>query len=132
MFQAKPILGWNSNAMRTELGKRISDFHQDVFYFHNTYLEILVEQGLLGLGLYLWLAFGLFRVGSRRTSMATSFGNSFLDADFRSVWPIFVLVFLANGSFVVMNYQFVNGLLFTLAGMLAAQNRQQESMSRVA
>jgi hypothetical protein len=23
-----------------------------------------------------------------------------------------------------MNYQFVNGLLFTLAGMLAAQNRE--------
>jgi O-antigen ligase len=132
MFQARPLLGWNGDTMRTELGKRISDFHQDVFYFHNTYLEILVEHGLLGLGLYVWLAFGLFRVGSRGLVTDKAFGKSFLDMDFRSAWPIFVLVFLVNGSFVVMNYQFVNGLLFALAGMLAAQNRQLESMTRVA
>jgi hypothetical protein len=33
-------------------------------------------------------------------------------------------VYLFNSCFVVMNYQFVNGLVFTIAGMLAAQNRQ--------
>ena len=31
-----------------------------------------------------------------------------------------------NGSFVVMNYQFVNGLMFTIAGILAAQNRRAD------
>jgi hypothetical protein len=30
-----------------------------------------------------------------------------------------------------MNYQFVNGMLFTLAGMLAAQNRRMEAGSDV-
>ena len=120
MFQAKPLLGWGTDAMQTELGKRISDFHQEEYYFHNTYLEILVERGFLGLGLYCWLAIDLFRVGRKRT-LRTG-GNGFLDREFRSVWPIFVLVFLVNGSFVVMNYQFVNGLLFSIAGMLAAQN----------
>jgi len=30
-------------------------------------------------------------------------------------------VYWVNAFVVVMNYQFVNGLLFTLAGMLAAQ-----------
>jgi hypothetical protein len=75
---------------------------------------------VLGLGLYCWLAIDLFRVGRKRAVV----GNSFLDQEFRSVWPIFVLVFLVNGSFVVMNYQFVNGFLFSIAGMLAAQNRQ--------
>jgi len=30
-----------------------------------------------------------------------------------------------NATFVVMNYQFVNGLLFTMAGMLSAQNRRE-------
>ncbi len=123
MFQAKPLLGWGADAMQTELAKRISDFHQEEYYFHNTYLEILVERGFLGLGLYCWLAIDLFRVG--RT--LTSGGNGFLDREFRSVWPIFVLVFLVNGSFVVMNYQFVNGLLFSIAGMLAAQNRLCET-----
>jgi hypothetical protein len=34
------------------------------------------------------------------------------------------VVYLVNASFVVMSYQFVNGLLFTIAGMLAAQNRR--------
>ena len=110
--------------MQVELGKRINDFHQDAFYFHNTYLEILVERGLLGLGLYVWLAVGLFRVGRKHSHLAV---HSFLDQEFRSLWPIFVLVFLVNGSFVVMNYQFVNGLLFAIAGMLAAQNRQPEA-----
>jgi len=33
-------------------------------------------------------------------------------------------VYLLNATFVVMNYRFVNGLLFTLAGVLAAQNRR--------
>ena len=32
-------------------------------------------------------------------------------------------VYLLNACFVVMNYQFVNGVLFTVAGILAAQNR---------
>lgn len=124
MFRAKPLLGWGSDAMQVELGKRITDFHQDAFYFHNTYLEILVERGLLGLGLYVWLAVGLFRVGRRRRLPASA---DFLDEEFRSVWPVFVMVFLVNGSFVVMNYQFVNGLLFAIAGMLAAQNQREES-----
>ncbi len=120
MFQTRPLLGWGANAMQMELGKRISDFHQEEYYFHNTYLEILVERGLLGLGLYCWLVIDLFRVGHKhRVSSETGFP----DREFRSVWPVFVLVFLVNGSFVVMNYQFVNGFLFSIAGMLAAQNR---------
>ena len=125
MFQAKPLLGWGADAMQTELAKRISDFHQDEYYFHNTYLEILVERGLLGLGLYCWLAIDLFRVGRKR--LLTTGGDGFLDLPFRSLWPVFVLVFLVNGSFVVMNYQFVNGFLFSIAGMLAAQNRVCEA-----
>lgn len=122
MFERKPMLGWGADAMQTELGKRISDFHQEEYYFHNTYLEILVERGLLGLGLYCWLAIDLFRVGRNRGATAEI---GFLDQGFRSGWPIFVLVFLVNGSFVVMNYQFVNGLLFSIAGMLAAQSRME-------
>jgi hypothetical protein len=33
-------------------------------------------------------------------------------------------VYWVNAALVVMNYQFVNGLLFTMAGMLAAQQRR--------
>lgn len=122
MFLKKPILGWGASAMQTELSRRISDFHQEQYYFHNTYLEILVQSGMLGLALYLWVIVDVFRVGRDRGSSLSS-GGCFLDRDFRSLWPLIVAVYLVNASFVVMNYQFVNGVLFTLAGMLRAQHR---------
>jgi putative inorganic carbon (hco3(-)) transporter len=126
MFQKKPISGWGSMAMQAELSSRITDFHQEEFYFHNTYLEILVQYGVVGLALYVWVIVDLFRLGRRRpgTDLPT---DRFLDGQFRSLWPLIVAVYLLNASFVVMNYQFVNGILLTLAGMLAAQNRRDQA-----
>jgi O-antigen ligase len=123
MFLKKPLNGWGSVAMTDELNRRISDFHQENFYFHNTFLEILVQYGVVGLATYLWLVADLFRVGRKLHSPTT---EGFLDAQFRSLWPLFLGVYLINATFVVMNYQFVNGLLFSVAGMLVAQNRQVE------
>jgi putative inorganic carbon (hco3(-)) transporter len=125
MFLKKPLAGWGATAMQDELSRRISEFHQQRYYFHNTYLEILVQYGLLGLALYLWVIVDLFRVGRRHITDPAPEG-CFLDAGFRSLWLLIVLVYLVNASFVVMNYQFVNGLLFALAGMLHAQNRRAE------
>jgi O-antigen ligase len=127
MFLDKPLTGWSAGSMQLELQKRISGFHQDAFFMHNTYLEILAEHGLLGLALYAWVVIGLFRVGRKQGTPEGLSNSSFLDEQFRSLWPILVIVYLVNASFVVMNYQFVNGLLFTLAGMLAAQNRRAEA-----
>ncbi len=127
MFLDKPFTGWGASRMQPELKKRISGFHLDAFFVHNTYLEILVEHGLIGLALYVWMVIGVFRVGRRRGAPGSFPRDGFLDEQFRSLWPILVLVYLLNGSLVVMNYQFVNGLLFTLAGMLTAQNRRVET-----
>ncbi len=126
MFQDKPLAGWGAENMQPELAKRISDFHQEAFFFHNTYLEIAVEHGVLGLILYLWMVVALFRLARKLLSSFLPAHGSFLDAPFRSLWPVLLGVYLLNASFVVMNYQFVNGLLFTIAGMLAAQNRRAE------
>jgi O-antigen ligase len=126
MFLDKPLAGWGAENMQPELAKRISDFHQEAFFFHNTYLEIAVEHGVLGLMLYLWMVVGLFRLGRKPSNLALARHGSFLDDPFRSLWPVLLGVYLLNASFVVMNYQFVNGLLFTIAGMLAAQNRRAE------
>ena len=71
--------------------------------------------------LYLWIVIDLFRLGRNRTRLPA---DSFLDAEFRELWPLLLGVYLLNGTFVVMNYQFVNGFLFTLAGLLVAQNRR--------
>jgi len=128
MFLQKPISGWGATRMQAELSNRISDFHQEQFFFHNTYLEILVQYGLIGLALYLWVVIDLFRLGRRRRGLTFSASGVFLDEQFRSLWPLLVGVYLVNGSLVVMNYQFVNGFLFTLAGMLVAQNRRSAEL----
>jgi putative inorganic carbon (HCO3(-)) transporter len=124
MFLDKPLLGWGANDVQPELARRVHDFHQKAFFFHNTYLEIGVEHGVAGLALYLWMIVELLRLGGKRRPHLASPPGTFLDEDFRSLWPVLVAVYLLNASFVVMNYQFVNGLLFTLAGLLAAQNRR--------
>ena len=131
MFLEKPLTGWGLGDLQPELAKRVQDFHQAAFFFHNTYLEIAVQHGLLGLSLYLWIVVDLFRLGRKRAQHAASPEGTFLDDQFRSIWPILVAVYLFNGSFVVMNYQFVNGLLFSLAGILAAQNRLTEAPARI-
>ncbi len=124
MFLEKPLAGWGATDMQTELSKRISDFHQQQFFFHNTYLEIVVQYGLVGLLLYLWIVVDLFKLGRRSNRPSSPTDGSFLDQEFRSLWPLLLAVYLLNGTFVVMNYQFVNGFLFTVAGLLAAQNRR--------
>jgi len=125
MFLANPVEGWRPAALQRELSRRISDFHEENYYFHNTYLEILVQHGVIGFALYAWMIVDLFRLG-RRHSCSCSPQGVFLDEGLRSLWPVFLIVYLINASCAVMNYQFVNGLLFTLAGVLAAQNHEAE------
>jgi O-antigen ligase len=118
MFLEKPFSGWGPRAMQDELSLRVSDFHQEAFYVHNTYLEILIEHGLLGLGLYLSVTAGLFRLRGKRIR-----GNmTYSDYGFACMWPVFLAAYVVNANFVGMNYQFVNGLVFSMAGILAAQN----------
>ena len=124
MFLEKPLAGWGAADMQTELSKRISDFHQEQFFFHNTYLELVVQYGLVGLLLYLWIVVDLFKLGRMQNRPRSGTDSGFLDQQFRALWPLLLGVYLLNGSFVVMNYQFVNGFLFTVAGLLVSQNRR--------
>jgi O-antigen ligase len=132
MFLQKPLTGWGATDMQTELSKRISDFHQEQFFFHNTFLEIVVQYGLVGLLLYLWIVVDLFKLGRRRHGSTRPIHDSFLDQEFRALWPLLLGVYLLNASFVVMNYQFVNGFLFTMAGLLVAQNRRNAEADPIA
>src|SRR5579863_8897211 len=83
MFLQKPFTGWGAADMQTELSKRISDFHQDQFFFHNTYLEIHVQYGLVGLLLYLRVVIDLFKLGRSRVPNSFSPHSGFLDHQFR-------------------------------------------------
>lgn len=111
--------------MPPELARRMRDYHLQAFWVHNTYLEILVEHGVAGIVLYAWIIFELFRLG-RRKRRSDCDDEDFPDGEFRKIWPVILGVYLLNAALVVMNYQFVNGLMFTLAGILAAQNARIE------
>ena len=125
MFLERPLTGWGFHQMPAELPRYVSGYHERVLYPHNTYLELLVEDGVLGLVFYLWLMWEMWRLG--RAAIPAAEENGFLDRRFHRIWPILMAVYWVNSALVVMSYQFVNGLLFTMAGMLAAQKRRAES-----
>ncbi len=122
MFLERPLTGWGFHQMPAELPHHVSGYRENVLYPHNTYLELLVEHGVAGLGLYLWLMWEILQL--RRGAIPSGETRGFLNAQFHRLWPIMLAVYWLNAAMVVMSYQFVNGLLFTMAGMLAAQQRR--------
>ena len=125
MFLEHPVIGWGFHQMPAELPRFVSGYEEKTLYPHNTYLELLVEHGVAGLALYLWLMWEMWRLGRGAIPGSEKYG--FLDANFHRLWPIVLAVYWVNAAMVVMSYQFVNGLLFTMAGMLAAQRRRAEA-----
>ena len=115
MFLERPFTGWTAGGMYSELARRMEGYRLRTFYVHNTYLALLVEFGIPGLALYGILFFNLFRLGWYGPPM-----ESDQVAALRKAWPILLSVFLFNAFFVDMAYQFVIGLMFTVAGMLCA------------
>ena len=124
MFLQRPWMGWGFHQMPSELPRHVSGYSEKILYPHNTYLELLVEHGLVGMALYLWLMREMWRLG--RGAVPEREKHGFLDPQFHLMWPVFLAVYWVNAAVVVMSYQFVNGLLFTMAGMLAAQRRRAE------
>jgi len=115
MFLERPLTGWAAAGMYSELARRMEGYHLRSFYVHNTYLALLVEFGVPGLILYGILFLNLFRLsfhGSRAEHGTV--------AALRRAWPLLLAVYLFNAFFVDMVYQFVIGLMFTVAGMLCA------------
>jgi O-antigen ligase len=117
MFQERPVAGWPVSGMYSELARRMEGYHLRSFYVHNTYLSMLIEFGLPGFALYSILFFHLFRL-----ARAGPVGGEC--ESLRKIWPIFLGVYLFNAFFVDMVYQFVTGLMFTVAGMLCASPRE--------
>ena len=127
MFVEKPFTGWGVNQMPEELARHVSGYKERELFPHNTYLELLVEHGIVGLALYVWLMWELLLLG--RGLVPRGERNGLLNRQFHALWPILLGVYLLNAALVVMNYQFVNGLLFTMAGMLAAQKTRAANES---
>jgi O-antigen ligase len=115
MFRERPFTGWAAGGMYAELARRMEGYNLRTFYVHNTYLALLVEFGVPGLALYGILFFNLFRLAWHGPP-----GERGPVASLRKVWPIVLSVYLFNAFFVDMAYQFVIGLVFTVAWMLCA------------
>jgi len=120
MFVEHPLLGWGASRMQTELASRIDRFHGDGFVVHNTYFEIVLEHGLAGFLLYGLIWRGLLRLhrGAHRNQE-----SGLLTSLQGPLWLLLLTVYLVSATFVVMNYQFLNALIFVLAGILARQNQ---------
>lgn len=125
MFLDRPLTGWGFHQMPAELPHYVNEYRGQVLYPHNTYLEVLVELGLPGLALYVWLMWEFWRLA--RGGIPPHENKGFLDAEFHRLWPILLGTYWVNASVVVMSYHFVNALLFMLAGMLAAQHRRAQA-----
>jgi putative inorganic carbon (hco3(-)) transporter len=126
MFLQRPLIGWGFHQMPAELPRHVSGYNEKTLYPHNTYLELLAELGVPGLALHLWLMWELWWLGGGVVPRDER--NGFLDIEFHRLWPILLAIYWVNAAMVVMSYQFVNGLLFTMAGMLAAQRRRAEDL----
>jgi O-antigen ligase len=125
MFLEKPFNGWGVNQMPAELARHVSGYKEKELYPHNTYLELLVEHGIFGFAIYVWLMWEIFLLG--RGTVPRAEHNGLLNRQFHAMWPVLLGIYWVNASLVVMNYQFVNGFLFAMAGMLAAQQRRAKS-----
>ena len=119
MFRERPLTGWPASGMYAELARRMEGYHLRTFYVHNTYLALLVEFGVPGLAIYALLFFNLFRLARRGVP-----GESGPVTSLRKVWSILLMVYLFNAFFVDMGYQFVIGLMFTVAGMLCSSEAE--------
>ena len=94
MFLQRPWLGWGFHQMPAELPRHVSGYHEKVLYPHNTYLEIVAEHGLLGLALYLWLMWEMWRLG--RGAIPVRGRTGFLDGQFHKTWPILLASLLGE------------------------------------
>ncbi len=127
MFLKRPLTGWGFNQMPHELPRHVPHTNEKALYPHNTFLELLAEHGVLGFALYLWLMSELWKLRSAPDPPNEEAG--FLNQNFHRLWPIILAVYWLNAAIVVMSYQFVNALIFTMAGMLAAQRRRSQVVS---
>lgn len=118
MILERPLTGWSPRIMYRELARRMPGYQLHTFFIHNTYLALLLEFGWPGLALYTLLFFNLFRLSKARSGTEPHFIRTL-----RRTWPLLLGVFLFNALFVDMAYQFVIGLLFTVAGMLYAPSK---------
>lgn len=117
MYRERPLLGWGANQSAKLLANYVSEYSLGEVTAHNTCLEVLLEYGSVGLVLYVGSLALLWRIGARLPRPGRDPATGTVDSRFTLVWRTILIVYVLNGLSVVMNYQFVNALVFSLGGM---------------
>jgi O-antigen ligase len=123
MFEEKPIIGWGydnfdryDRTFQTRFGELVNPDEKDLTS-HNTYLTILAEQGLVGLGFYLlpviWL---MFRTIKDRARLPQS---GYMSARMVGLlWLVILSYFIVN-NLAPMVVVFGTGLYWITLGLIA-------------
>ncbi len=127
MFAEEPVLGYGTNTSADLLRNYVQGYDLKVAPAHNTYLEVTLEHGLIGLGLLIATLVLLWRLGRRLPDGPGLVAHAGLTKEFRLTWHAILVVYIINGMFVIMNYVFINALLFSVAGMICAQEAQSDA-----
>lgn len=61
MFKENPVLGVGLNNFRSHYTQHKAERSEETKFAHNTFFQVLADQGLLGLFVYLWLLIALIR-----------------------------------------------------------------------
>lgn len=133
LFAERPLLGWGMNQAPTRIRERLVGREGvEASTPHNTYVELALEHGLVGLGLWVFVIARLLAIGRGLRGAPPDHEGALLDAGFLGISRVVLVVYLINGVFVVMNYQFINMLVFTVAGMASGVAARLRSEPRAA
>jgi tetratricopeptide (TPR) repeat protein len=110
MVKARPLLGWGLGTFRWIYPRFRSPWlRAEINYAHNDYLHLLAETGVIGLGLFLWLAGAILAVALKTTNRLKE-GHSRALVMGASVSIVVILIH----SFLDFNLHIpANALLFT-------------------
>lgn len=88
-IRARPVLGWGAGTSEMLIASSDTEHAASLTHYHNLYLQLLVELGAVGLGLFLaWIAVGL------KTAVAGGRGV-------REAFPVIVFLFAAIALFLL-------------------------------
>jgi O-antigen ligase len=137
MFEAKPLMGWgyeNFDRFDRRFQGAVGGYYPDKDEAsHNVYLNLLAEQGLIGLTLFLgpavwWLAL-------TRSAVANMPRNGFMSHRLLTIlWLVIASLFVVN-QFSTMRNEFSSGLWWLtlgLIGSLIARYRSSQAGERAA
>jgi O-antigen ligase len=117
------LFGCGFNQSHSVISKYMPNYKEDA-WSHNSFLQALSEQGVLGLLCYLFMLAGLSRTAFRGDGNVNN-GDSLTTV--KHVWMGIMAIYFINAMSLTMTYQYVNSLIFAYAGIVSNQSLLQRN-----